>query len=150
MKLDPREEYFTLNLKWRIENYLHEIGFNLMHPDYLSTALYHKGLKLPRPEFLYKFYSPTDYNFESIEKPYLYFGNPYDFNDTFDGVISEDTFIKGFLEQEYIENVGICNFSTIKTNQMWAYYAEKHKGFAIKFKHNKLFLPHSDDVSIKS
>lgn len=150
MNLDPRGEYLIFNLKWRLENYIYEIGLNVSNPEYVSTALYHKGLKMPNPEFLYKFYAPKDYNFESLEDPYLYFGDPSDFNDTFDCVMSEDTYIKQFLDNEYLENIGICNFSTKKTNQMWAYYAEKHKGFALKFKNNKLFLPYGDNISIKS
>jgi len=150
MELNPRGIYLTLNLKWGLENYVHEIGLNVTHPGYVSTALYHKGLKLPKPEYLYKFYSSDDYNFESLENPYLYFGNPSEFNDTFDCVISNDEYIKTFLDNSYFENVGICNFSIKKTSQMWTFYSEKHKGFAVKFKNNRLFLPYSDDISIKS
>lgn len=150
MKPNLKEKYLTLNLKWGIENYIHEIGFNMEFPEYLSTSLHHKGIQLKKPEFLFKFYSPTNYNFESIENSYLYFGNPSDFNDTFDGVISEDEYVTTFLEQDYVENVGICNFSTKKTKQMWTFYTDKYKGFAVKYKHNRLFLPQSDDIAIKS
>ena len=150
MKLDPRGTYLTLNLKWGLENYIHEIDFNVNYPQYLKTGLFHKGIKMSNPEFLYKFYAPVNHNFESLEKPYLYFGDPADFNDTFDCVMSQDSYIENFLDDKYLQNIGICNFSTKKTNQMWAYYAEKHKGFAVKFKHNKLFLPYGDNISIKS
>lgn len=150
MKLELRNSYLTLNLKWGLENYTYEIGLNVSHPQYVSTALCHKTLKMSNPEFLYKFYAPENYNFESLENQYLYFGDPSDFNDTFDCVMSQDPYIEKFLDNKYLENIGICNFSTEKTNQMWAYYAQKHKGFAVKFKNNKLFLPFSDNVAIKS
>ncbi|CAM3024797.1 Protein of unknown function [Flavobacterium succinicans] len=150
MKLDPRGVFLTFNLKWKIEKYIHEIGLNANYPQYVTTSLYHKGLKMSNPEFLYKFYAPENYNFESLENPYLYFGDPSDFNDTFDCVISENSYIEKFLDNKYLENIGICNFSIEKTNQMWAYYAEKNKGFAVKFKNNKLFLPYGDNIAIKS
>lgn len=150
MKPDPRGTYLTLNLKWGLENYIHEIGLNVTNPQYVTTASHYKGSKMPNPEFLYKFYAAKDYNFESLQNPYLYFGDPSDFNDTFGGVISQDPYIQKFLDNKYLENIGICNFSTKKTNEMWAYYSEKNKGFAVKFKNNKLFLPYGDDIAIKS
>ncbi len=150
MKLDPRGIYLSFELKWGLESYIHKIGLNANYPNYVTSALYHKGFKMSNPEFLYKFYAPENHNFESLEDPYLYFGDPSDFNDTFDCVMSQDSYIETFLEKKYLENIGICNFSTKKTNQMWAYYSEKHKGFAVKFKNNKLFLPYGDNVAIKS
>jgi hypothetical protein len=150
MTIDPRKKYLTLILKWGLEDYIHEVGLNMSYPSYVTTDLYHKGQRLSNPEYLFKFYSPEDYNFQSIEKPYLYFGNPSDFNDTFDCIMSEHEYIKTFLDSDYLANIGVCNFTTKKTNQMWAYYADKNKGFAVKYKNNKLFLPYSDEISIKS
>ena len=90
MKLNPNENYLTLNLKWPIENYVHEIGINVQIPEYITTKLYFNDTYIKAPQYLYKFFTPDDYNFESLEIPYLYFGNPEKFNDSFDCIIYEN------------------------------------------------------------
>ena len=103
MKLDPRGIYLSFELKWGLESYIHKIGLNANYPNYVTSALYHKGFKMSNPEFLYKFYAPENHNFESLEDPYLYFGDPSDFNDTFDCVMSQDSYIETFLEKKYLD-----------------------------------------------
>ncbi len=150
MKLNPNENYLTLNLKWPIENYVHEIGINVQIPEYITTKLYFNDTYIKAPQYLYKFFTPDDYNFESLEIPYLYFGNPEKFNDSFDCIISENEYIKNFLDKQFIEDIGICNFSTKKTPKMWAFYTNKNQGFAIKYKNNNHFLQYSNEIAIRS
>lgn len=148
--LNPDQSYLTEILRWPIENYVHEIGINVMMPEYITTGLYLNDELLKEPEYLYKFYSPTNYNFESIEVPYLYFGNPEQFNDSFDCIVSENDYIQNFLDKNYLDDIGICNFSTEKTKKMWTFYTDKNQGFAVKYKNDEYFLPYSDKIAIRS
>jgi len=150
MKLDPKSIYLAHKLKWQIENYSHEIGINVTNPNFVISDLFYKGAKLQNPEYLYKFFSPASHNFESLENSYLYFGNPKDFNDAFDCVLSDDDYIKSFIDHQWLKDIGICNFSTRSSKEMWTYYTDRNRGFAIKFRNNRLFLPYGNDVSIKS
>ena len=148
--LNPDDIYPTLNLRWPIEKYVHEIGINVMMPNYVITGLYLNDKFLKDPNYLYKFYSPENHNFESLESPYLYFGDPEQFNDSFDCIVSENEYIQKFLDKEYLENIGICNFSTEKTKKMWTFYTNKNQGFAVKYKNDNNFIPYSDKVAIRS
>ncbi|WP_281846487.1 hypothetical protein [Olleya namhaensis] len=94
------------------------------------------------PKSIYKYYSPTEYSFESVQYKYLYFAKPSDFNDPFDCNNNLISFInensknktrhkskeKKFAKK--MKNVGICCFSRTKDSVlMWSHYASKHKGY---------------------
>lgn len=153
MSLDPNLSYLTLQLKWGREEYEHELGFNMSHPDYLTSELSHKGIKLTEPPFLYKFFPPNDLSLESFEKHYLYFSDPKGFGDEYDCLVSDDAYIQKVIDNSSLikENLGVCCFCSIPNeDQMWDYYAGGFKGFALKYKNDNGFLIHESKPIVKS
>ena len=137
MSLDPNHSYLALQLKWGREEYEHVLGFNMSNPDYLTSELSHKGIKLKEPPFLYKFFPPNEFSLESFEKHYLYFSDPKGFGDEYDCLISDDIYVQNIIDNSSLikENLGVCCFCSISDeDQMWDYYSSGFKGFVVKYK----------------
>jgi hypothetical protein len=152
-KLNPKQYYPTLNLKWGREEYNHNIGFNIMYPDYIKTELFYKNTKLENPTFLYKYFKANDDNLNTLNDGYLYFSNPKNFGDEYDCLVSDDEYINQIIDDsKNIRNkIGVCCFCTIPNEDlMWDHYADGFKGFVLKFKNNSKFLPYGKDITIKS
>jgi hypothetical protein len=152
-KLKPNDYYPTLELTWGREEYRHRIGFNLMYPDFLMTKIIYKGLEIPQPPYLYKYFRPNENSLETLKKNYLYFSNPKDFGDEYDCLISDNESINHIIEdsKDIIEKLGVCCFCTIPDeDRMWDFYAGGFKGFVLKFKNNAQFLPYGKESTIKS
>lgn len=153
MSLNPNLSYLTLQLKWGREDYEHKLGFNMQHPDYLTTELYYKERKLPTPRFLYKFFPPNDLSLESFKNHYLYFSDPKGFGDEYDCLVSDDDYVQKVIENSNLikDNLGVCCFCSVPDeDQMWDYYASGFKGFALKFRNEKNFLIYNLKPVIKS
>ncbi len=151
--LNSNASYLTLQLLWGREDYRHQIGFNVQHPDYVITELFHKGHKLNTPPFLYKYYRPNENSLNCLNENYLYFSDPKNFGDEYDCLISDDDYVNQIIEDsDFIrENLGVCCFCTIPDeDQMWDYYAEGFQGFVIKYKNDANFLPYRCGADIKS
>ncbi|WP_040252207.1 DUF2971 domain-containing protein [Psychroserpens mesophilus] len=152
-KPNPNHKYLTLQLKWGREDYRHLLKFNMQYPDYLKSEMFYKEVKLTEPNFLYKFFRADKYSLASLKDSYLYFSNPSGFGDEYDCLISNDDIITDITndDENIKENLGVCCFCTVNDeDQMWDYYADGFKGFALKFKNNSKFLPYSSDIAIKS
>jgi hypothetical protein len=124
-----------------------------MYPDFLSTKIFHKGIELPRPRNLYKYFKPDHYSLDSLKNQYLYFSNPINFGDEYDCLISDDVSIKKLLKDSKVfnEELGVCCFSTIPDNDLlWDHYAGGFKGFVIKYKNTDEFIPYGKEATIKS
>jgi hypothetical protein len=152
-KPNPNSRYLTLQLKWGREDYRHRLRFNMQFPDYLNSEMLYKGDKLSKPSFLYKFFPADDNSLKTLTKSYLYFSNPSGFGDEYDCLISNDKIITQINkdDENLKENLGVCCFCVVNDeDQMWDYYADSLKGFALKFKNNSKFLPYSNEIAIKS
>jgi hypothetical protein len=113
-------------------------------PKFINEAREKHG---GHPRSVYKYYSLTDKNFDSIVNKYLYYPKPSDFNDPFDCSKELISFInensknkirhknKEKFFSESLNNIGICCFSRTKDSiLMWSHYASKHKGFCVEYK----------------
>ena len=101
-------------------------------------------------EYIYKFYAPTEYSFDALEKRYFWFSNPRYLNDPFD--CNYDSFqssnVFKNLSEEYRnrllpfnEEMGICSFTRSFENQhFWSLYADNYKGFCLVFDKSVLEL----------
>lgn len=151
--LNPNKYYLTLQLNWGREDYIHEIGFNVEYPEYLSTELSHNGVKLLEPPFLYKHFRPDENSLASLKENYLYFSDPKNFGDEYDCLISDDPYIAPIIDESIFtqEKLGVCCFCTIPDeDQMWDYYCSGFKGFVVKYKNQPTFLPYKEIDSLKS
>jgi hypothetical protein len=121
-------------------------------PKFINEAREKQG---GHPRSVYKYYSLTDYNFDSIENKYLYYPKPSDFNDPFDCSKELISFInensknktrhkkKEKIFSESLNNIGICCFSRTKDSiLMWSHYASKHQGFCVEY------ITHYDNYGI--
>ncbi|RRJ91356.1 DUF2971 domain-containing protein [Flavobacterium macacae] len=152
-KLNPNAIYPGLNLKWEREDYIHSITFHITIGGYLITNLYHKGIKLANPPFLYRYFAPNENSLKGLKNSYLYFSDPKGFGDEYDCLISDDGYVKSIIDNSINlnENLGVCCFCTVPDeDQMWDYYASGFKGFALKYKNDAAFLPYGKKASIKS
>lgn len=98
---------------------------------------------------IYKYYPPTNYSFDALQKGYFYFSKVSKLNDPFDASFKLVREFKSFLERtEYKENpaaaealmgqYGSCSFSYLSDNKnLWALYASDYKGFCIAFDEDK-------------
>lgn len=92
---------------------------------------------------VYKYYSPQEYNIESIRDEYFWFSRHQSLNDPFD--MAGDLFHRfpNFLStlpsyqsiyQQSIQKYGICCFSHDPLNKhLWALYSSSHTGFVLGF-----------------
>lgn len=94
---------------------------------------------------LYKYYAPTDYNFDALENGYWFFNKFGHANDPFDcdinllNLIENKWGLKADDIKEYsINNFAICSFSNDPLNKhLWALYSESYKGFAVEFQYDE-------------
>lgn len=152
-KLNPNKLYLNLQLKWGREKYRHLLRFNMNYPSFVNTEMYYENSKLLEPTFLYKYFSPNDNSLNSLKNNYLYFSNPKGFGDEYDCLISDDEHIKKINDdaEKLKESLGVCCFCLVNNEDlMWDYYASGFKGFVLKFKNNKQFLPYNQKTNIKS
>lgn len=105
---------------------------------------------------IYKYYAPTPYNFDAIEKGYFFFSKAKTLNDPFDAsfrLVTEairDRLYPSRQSQrkafETMQEYGICSFSeNWDNNILWAYYAQSYKGFVVAFDENK-FISLTDSL----
>ena len=105
----------------------------------------------------YKFYSPTEYNLDAVERQYFWFSTHQALNDPFD---MAGDFFKRFpnfggelvdrvSKRKYenaIKRYGICCFANDGLNKhLWSLYASSYKGFALCFDDENFY----DDFSLK-
>lgn len=94
---------------------------------------------------VYKYYSPTDYNFDALIKGYFFFSKVSKLNDPFDCSFKLIEQSKDFLQclrlndrekeaSDIMKQYGTCSFSRLKGNKrMWALYANNYQGFCIEY-----------------
>lgn len=94
---------------------------------------------------IYKYYPPTNYSFDALQKGYFYFSKVSKLNDPFDASFKLVREFRAFLERtEYKDNqveaeilmgqYGSCSFSYLSNNKnLWALYASDYKGFCVAF-----------------
>ena len=97
---------------------------------------------------VFKYYPPTDYNFDAIEKHYFYFSKAKRLNDPYDmslKLINLSPQFKNLSKRlfpnqwrDFSDDYGTCSFSKDGLNKpMWAYYADSYKGFVIEYDEDK-------------
>ena len=99
-------------------------------------------------DMIYKYYSPTDYAYDALEKGYLFFNKVSRQNDPSDASFKllQADYIKDSIKQvlpadaeEIMKSYATCSFSKVKSNKhMWAFYAKEYSGFVIGYDENKL------------
>ena len=92
---------------------------------------------------VYKYYSPTDYNFDALENHYFFFSKAEKLNDPFDvssKLINVSPCFKEYIEKSLKGNInfsnkyGTCSFSKNGCNKpMWASYADNYSGFVVEY-----------------
>lgn len=102
---------------------------------------------------VYKYYSPTEYNFDALSKGYFFFSKVYKLNDPFDCsfklIEQSKKFLQhlGFINREkeasdIMKQYGTCSFSRLKGNKrMWALYANNYQGFCVEFDDKQFDTP---------
>jgi hypothetical protein len=152
MNENPKIPMLTIN--WKFEKYLYSHSFNLEEIGKFISKVSKNNIELPDPNYLYKFFSNESYNLESLEKGYLYFSNPKNFNDPFDCLSNREKYIINNAQNKegiknHRDNIGVCCFSLVNKNPlMWGHYTKNYKGFCIKFE-NISFL-NSKNIGIKT
>ncbi|MFL0354764.1 DUF2971 domain-containing protein [Xanthomarina sp. GH4-25] len=141
----------TLLVKWTVENYEHNINFSVDRPGLYIHKLIRDMIETPKPDSVFKFYSGSEKNIESLEKSYLYFSSPRNFNDPWDCLTNREKYILKGGEgiRKHRENLGVCCFSLINNNPiMWGHYTNIYTGFCVKFKDPRTLL--FNQVSVRS
>jgi len=139
-----------LTINWDKEEYSYSHCFNLVRKDMYIPSITRNGIELKNPDYLYKFYSKSNYNIHSLLKGYLYFSSPRNFNDPFDCLVNREEYIykRGAEIIKHREQIGVCCFSLINSNPlMWGHYTDNYTGFCIKFKNESLLK--SIDIPIR-
>lgn len=102
---------------------------------------------------VYKYYSPTEYNFDALSKGYFFFSKVSKLNDPFDCsfklIEQSKKFLQhlGFINREkeasdIMKQYGTCSFSRLKGNKrMWALYANNYQGFCVEFDDKQFDTP---------
>ena len=131
-----RDEYEVLRKKCKIlidnnlqtDNFLNIKAFRDFHRDMLRI----KGLKF------YRYYSPTEFSFNSLKYDTLGCRNPKYFNDIYEGMISSKdgyspSIVKPIIEKA-CDSVSIVCFSEVWDNLlMYAHYADSFRGFCVEY-----------------
>ncbi|WP_272151837.1 DUF2971 domain-containing protein [Tenacibaculum aiptasiae] len=126
-----------LKTEWDYEKYSYISKFRLDNVNQVVQYIVKNNLVLNKPDYLYKFYSSTEYNFEALEEGYLYFTSPKYFNDPFDCMTNREEYIVkgGDKIKKHREEIGVCCFSIKNDNPlMWGHYTDNYRGFCLKFK----------------
>lgn len=94
---------------------------------------------------VYKYYPPTEYSFDALEKGYFYFSKVARLNDPFDSsysLISKFSLTQSWIERGMIHpesesimrEYGTCSFSEKRDSKhMWTFYADNYKGMLIGY-----------------
>lgn len=143
----------TFKTSWNIEDYEYEHSFSVEKNEQYIPKIIRNGKELKKPKNIFKFYSNSEYNLDSILKGYFYFSKPENFNDPFDciqnrlpQIIKTAKKIDPILEHR--KKIGVCCFSEINDNPlMWGHYTNNYNGFCLKIKTEA--LNDRDFVSIK-
>ena len=102
---------------------------------------------------VYKYYSPTEYNFDALIKGYFFFSKVSKLNDPFDCSFKLIEQSKKFLQHSSLINkekeasdimkqYGTCSFSRLNGNKrMWALYANNYQGFCVEFDDKQFDTP---------
>ena len=102
---------------------------------------------------VYKYYSPTEYNFDALSKGYFFFSKVSKLNDPFDCSFKLIEQSKEFLQRlglinkekeasDIMKQYGTCSFSRLNGNKrMWALYANNYQGFCIEYDDGQFDTP---------
>lgn len=122
----------------------------------------------PKFNFIYKFYSPTEYSLDALLNQYFWFSKRAYLNDPFDlgnyrkgrAILSMQLFRKivqtipnpGGLEYNQIlskiPEYASCSFTRdALSKQMWAYYAKDYSGWCLGFTRGKLSVKQESILS---
>lgn len=141
----------SLVVSWPSEDYLHEIKFSLNRIGLYIHNLSQNNKRFETPNELFKFYSASENNLDSIQNSYLYFSSPRYFNDPWDCLTNREKHIMQGSEgiRQHRDNLGVCCFTTIRDNPlMWGHYTNQYRGFCVKFRNDKLL--ESKEVPIRT
>lgn len=94
---------------------------------------------------LYKYYAPTDYNFEALEKGYWFFSKFGHANDPFDCDINLLNLTKNKwglnandIKEGATNDFAICSFSDSPLNKrLWALYSRSYSGFVVEYEYGE-------------